>query len=92
MQGEPSVAEADVTLHQPEAPCILPGKLSLDHRTLAVVGCTGSREGRCGQLPVLAHILLVGGSSSLSVPCPSLESVLIAVACAVFWSSFKRHS
>ena len=22
--------------------CVLPGKLSLDHRTLAVAGCTGS--------------------------------------------------
>ena len=30
------------------APYILPGKLSLDHRTLAVVGCTGSRERGCG--------------------------------------------
>ena len=30
-------------------PCVLPGKLSLDHRTLAVAGCTGSREGRCGE-------------------------------------------
>ena len=29
-------------------PCVLPGKLSLDHGTLAVAGCTGSREGRCG--------------------------------------------
>ena len=28
-------------------PCVLPGKLSLDHRTLAVAGCTGSGEGRC---------------------------------------------
>ena len=49
MRGEPAVAEAGVTLHQPEAPCILLGKLSLDHRTLAVVGCTDSREGRCGE-------------------------------------------
>ena len=24
------------------------GKLSLDHMTLAVAGCTGSWEGRCG--------------------------------------------
>ena len=30
------------------APCILPGNLSLHHGTLAVVGCTCSREGRCG--------------------------------------------
>ncbi|KAJ8789222.1 hypothetical protein J1605_022157 [Eschrichtius robustus] len=35
-----------MTLHQPEAPCVLLGKLSLDLGTLAVAGCTGSREGR----------------------------------------------
>ena len=28
--------------------CVLPGKLSLDHRTLAVAGCTDSWERRCG--------------------------------------------
>ena len=48
MRGEPVAAEAGVTLHHPEAPCVLPGKLSPDHGTLAVAGCTGSREGRCG--------------------------------------------
>ena len=48
MQGEPAAAEAGMTLHQPEAHRVLPGKLSLDHGTLAVTGCTGSREGRCG--------------------------------------------
>ncbi|XP_049556634.1 uncharacterized protein LOC125961775 [Orcinus orca] len=64
VQGEPTAAEAGMTLHQREAPagvtlrrhdvahacgapCVLPGKLSLDHGTLAVAGCTGSREGRC---------------------------------------------
>ena len=31
------------------APCVLPGKLSPDHGSLAVAGCTGSREGRCGE-------------------------------------------
>ena len=41
---EPEAAEASVTLHQPEACRVF----SLDHRTLAVVGCTGSQEGRCG--------------------------------------------
>ncbi|XP_061048639.1 peptidyl-prolyl cis-trans isomerase D isoform X1 [Eubalaena glacialis] len=30
-------------------PCVLPGKLSPDHGSLAVAGCTGSREGRCGE-------------------------------------------
>ena len=49
MRGEPAVAEASVTLQQPEAtPCVLLGKLSLDHGTLAVAGCIGSQEGRCG--------------------------------------------
>ena len=73
-------------------PCVLPGKLSLDHGTLAVAGCTGSREGRCGEWPVLAHRLLGGGSSSLSISCLSLGSALIAAACAHLWSSFKRRS
>ena len=49
MRGEPAVAEAGVKLQQPEALCVLPGKLSLDHGSLAVVGCTGSREGWCGE-------------------------------------------
>ena len=49
MRGEPAAAEASMTLQQPEVPCVLPGKLSLDHGTLAVAGCTGSREGRCGE-------------------------------------------
>ena len=48
MWGEPAAAEAGMTLHQPEALCVLLGKLSLDHGTLAVAGCTGSQEGRCG--------------------------------------------
>ena len=48
MWDEPAVAEAGVTLHQPEAPCVFPGKLSLDHGTLAVAGCAGFWEGRCG--------------------------------------------
>ena len=49
MRGEPAAVEVGVTLHQPEAPCVLPGNLSLDHGSLAVAGCTGSREGRCGE-------------------------------------------
>ena len=49
MRGEPAVAEADMALQQPEARSVFsPGKLSLDHRTLAGAGCTGSWEGRCG--------------------------------------------
>ena len=72
------------------APCVLPGKLSLDQGTLAVAGCTGSRAQRCGEWPVLAHRLLGGSSSSLSVPCPFLGSALIAAARACLWSSFKR--
>ena len=50
MQAEPAAAETSVTLQQPEARRVFSrGKLSLDHRTLAVAGCTGSREGRCGE-------------------------------------------
>ena len=30
-------------------PCVLQGKLSPDHGSLAVAGCTGSWEGRCGE-------------------------------------------
>ena len=72
--------------------CVLPGKLSLDHRTLAVASCTGSREGRCGEWPVLTHRLLSGGSISLSVSCPSLGSTLIAAVLARLWSSFRQRS
>ena len=47
--GEPVAAEAGMTLHQPEAGHVFSrGKLSLDPGTLAVAGCTGSWEGRCG--------------------------------------------
>ena len=67
------------------ASCVLPGKLSLDHGTLAVAGCTGSREGMCGEWPVLAHRLLGGGSSSLSVSRPPLGSALIIPAHACLW-------
>ena len=41
---------------------------------------------------MLAHRLLGGGSSSLSVSFPSLGSVLIAAARARLWSSFRRRS
>ena len=49
MRGEPVATEADMTLQQPKLCRVFSrGKFSLDHRTLAVVGCTGSREGSCG--------------------------------------------
>ena len=41
---------------------------------------------------MLAHRLLGGGSSSLSISCPSLGSTLIATACIRFWSLFRRSS
>ena len=41
---------------------------------------------------MLAHRLLGGGSSSLSVSRPSLVSALIATARASLWSSFRRRS
>ena len=58
--------------------CVLLGKLSLDHGTQAVAGCTGAREGTCGEWPVLAHRLLGGCSSSLSISRPSLELLYTA--------------
>ena len=45
MRGEPAAAEASMTLQQPEALCVLPGKLPLDLGTLAVVGRTGPQRG-----------------------------------------------
>ena len=39
---------------------------------------------------MLAHRLLGGGSSSLSVSCPCLGSALIPMARAHLWSSFRR--
>ena len=92
MRGESAAADASVTLHQPEAPCVLPGKLSLDHGTLTVAGCTGSQKGRCGECPGFAHRLLGGCRSSLSVLCLSLGSALIVAAHTHLWSSFKRCS
>ena len=41
---------------------------------------------------MLAHRLLGGCSSSLSVSCPSLGSALIAVAQTRLWSSFRQCS
>ena len=41
---------------------------------------------------MLAHRLLGGCSSSLSVSCPSLGSALIAAAHAHLWNSFRRCS
>ena len=41
---------------------------------------------------MLAHRLLGGCSSSLSVSCPSLGSALIAAARVRLWSSFRRCS
>ena len=41
---------------------------------------------------MLAHRLLGGGSSSLSVSCPSLGSALITATHALLWSSFRRRS
>ena len=49
MWVQPAAAVSGVTLQPPEAHRVFsPGMLSLNHGTLAVAGCTGSREGRCG--------------------------------------------
>ena len=91
-RGEPAAAEAGVTLRQPEA-----------RRAFSRGSCswiTGPWQWRAAQAPgrggvewpVLAHRLLGGGSSSLSVSCPSLGSALTAAARACLWSSFSRRS
>ena len=69
-------------------PCVLLGKLSLDHGTLAVVGCTGSQVVWIVR-PVPAHRILGGCSSSVSISCPSLGPELIAAACPWLWSLFR---
>ena len=93
MWGEPVASEAGVTLHQPEA-----------RRAFSRGSCPwilGPWQWRAAQVPrkggvdgdpVLAHRLLGGGSSSLSVPCRSLGSALIAAAHAHLWSSFRQCS
>ena len=89
MRGEPAVAEVSVTLHQPEA-C----------RVFSQGSCpwiTGPWQWRAAQAPRRGDVdsdlcLHIGGSSSLSMSCPSLGSALVAVARAHVWSSFKQHS
>ena len=91
-RGEPAAAEASWRCSSLRRAVRSPVEVVPGSRSLAVAGCTGSQEGRCGEWPVLAHSLLGGGSSSLSVSCPSLGSALIATARARLWSSFKRLS
>ena len=92
MWGEPAAAEACVMLHQLEA-C----------RAFSRGSCpwiTGPWQCWAAQAPgrgsvesdLCSHRLLGGGSSSLSVSCPSLGSVLRAAASARVWSSFKQCS
>ena len=81
MRGEPVAAEASVMLQQPEA-CRVFSQGSCP-------GITGPWQWWAAQAAgrgVLAHRLLGGYSSSLSVSCPSLVSALISAACAHLWS------
>ena len=48
--------------------------------------------GRCGLWPVLAHGILCGCSSSVSISCLPLVSAVVARARAHLWSSFRRCS
>ena len=48
------------------APCVLPGKLSLDHGTLAVAGCTGSRKGGVDSDLCLHTGFLVAAAAALA--------------------------
>ena len=68
-------------------PCVLPGEV--------VPGSQDPGSGRLHRLPggeLLAHRLLGGCSSRVSVSCPSLVSVLIVVACSCLWSWFSQCS
>ena len=48
------------------APCVLPGKLSLDHGTLAVAGCTGSLGDGCVDNDLCLHTgFLVAAATAL---------------------------
>ena len=99
MRGKPAAAEASMTLHQPEA-CHVFSQGSCPW-------ITGPWQWRAAQAPRRGgvdsdlclhtgsgglHRLLGGGSSSLSVSCPSLGSAPITAAHARLWSSFRRCS
>ena len=94
MQGKPAAAEANVTLQQLEARRVFSqGSCSwIMGPWLWRAAQPPGRGGRWEQLPVFAHRLLGGCSSSLSISCPSLLSPLIASARAHFWSSFRQFS
>ena len=49
MRGEPAAAEASVTLHSLRRAVRSPGEVVPGSGTLAVAGCTGSQEERCGE-------------------------------------------
>ena len=67
MQVEPVVVEAAVTLQQSEARYVFPpGKLFLDHGTLAVVGCTSSWEGGVDSDLCLHTGFLVAAAAALA--------------------------
>ena len=66
MRGNPVAAEASVTLHQPEAPCVLPGKLSLDHGTLAVAAAQASGRGGVDSDLCLHTGFLVAAAAALA--------------------------
>ena len=69
-----------------------PGEVVPGSRDPVSGGLHRLRERRCGWWPVLAHRLLGGCSSNLSVSCPPLVSTLVAVVHACLWSSFRRCS
>ena len=69
MSGEPAAAEANMMFQQPEAHCVLLGKLSLDHRTLAGVGCTGSQGGVDSDLLLRIGFLMAAAAALESHAC-----------------------
>ena len=70
MWGVSAEIEAGMKLQQPET---LPGKLALDHRTLAVVCCTGFWKGVGSDLhlhtgPLVAPVVVVAVCACLCDP------------------------
>ena len=93
MRGEPVVSEAGVTLQQPKE------RLVFSWRSCPWI--MGSWQWRAAQAPGRGGVesdlclhtgFFGGGSSSLSISCPSLVSEVIAAAYDHLWNSFRQCS
>ena len=91
--GQPAVAEVSVTLQQAEAHHVFSrGSCLWITRPRQWRASQAPGVGWCGERPELAHRILGGTGSSLSVSRPSLWSELIAMAHTHLWSLFRQCS